>query len=167
MKFPEIIIFLLNKIFDIWLSNGEIMFTQERINMVAPCGMDCGICEMHTCEENSPLYNRLIERGIPKESIPCKGCRSILGMCPVIREKCQTFQCISGRKIEFCYECDEFPCRKLHPAADRAEMLPHNLKVFNLCTIKNSGLEEFIDRSTEMKNRYFKGKIQVGNGPQM
>lgn len=75
--------------------------------------------------------------------------------------------CYSGRKINFCYECDEFPCRKLHPAADRAEILPHNLKVFNLCTIKNSGIEEFLDRSTEIKLRYFKGKIQVGNGPQM
>jgi hypothetical protein len=146
---------------------GKIMLTQERLDMVAPCGMDCGICEMHTCEENSPLYDRLIERGIPKESIPCKGCRTIKGMCPVIKEKCKTFMCYSGRNINFCYECDEFPCRKLHPAADRAEILPHNLKIFNLCTIKNSGIEEFLDRSTEIKLRYFKGKIQVGDGPQM
>jgi|GEM_PF-2872710 len=29
------------------------------------------------------------------------------------------------------------------------------------------GIEEFLDRSTELKLRYFKGKIQVGNGPQM
>ncbi len=143
------------------------MFTQERINMVAPCGMDCAICELHTCNENTPLYNKLIDRGIPKESVPCKGCRAISGMCPVIKDQCKTYLCFSGRNISFCFECDEFPCRKLHPAADRAEVLPHNLKVFNLCTIKSEGIEEFIDRSTELRNRYFKGKIQVGNGPQM
>ena len=27
------------------------------------------------------------------------------------------------------------------------------------------GIEEFLDRSTELKLRYFKGKIQIGNGP--
>jgi hypothetical protein len=29
------------------------------------------------------------------------------------------------------------------------------------------GIEEFLDRSTELKLRYFKGKIQVGDGPHM
>jgi len=143
------------------------MITEDRLAMVAPCGIDCGICEMHSCEENSPLYNRLIERGIPKESLPCKGCRSIDGMCPVIKAKCETFICWAGRDISFCFECDEFPCIRLHPAADRAEILPHNMKVYNLCTIKKSGIEDFLSQSADIKLRYFKGKIHVGNGPGM
>lgn len=141
------------------------MFTQERTNLVAPCGMDCGICELHTCTVDSQLYKNLIDRGIPKDRIPCKGCRLIEGKCPVIGEKCKTFTCLSERNISFCYECGEFPCQKLHPAADRADILPHNQKMFNLCTIKNHGVEEFINRSSDLKIRYFKGKIHVGDGP--
>lgn len=143
------------------------MEIEGRLKMVAPCGIDCGICELHTCEKDSDLYKVLISRGISEEKIPCRGCRNIDGKCPVINDKCTTYTCITSKDIQFCFDCDEFPCRKLHPAADRAEKLPHNMKVYNLCTIKNIGLEKFIDSSAEIKHRYFKGKINVGNGPQL
>ena len=139
----------------------------ERINLVAPCGIDCGICEMHTCVEGSELYAKFIARGIPKEKIPCKGCRSIEGLCPVIQDKCDTFTCVTAKGVDFCYECNEFPCLKLHPSADRADILPHNQKVFNRCTIQNKGLDNFVLISNELKLRYYTGKMSVGKGPQM
>ena len=143
------------------------MKSEERNNLVAPCGIDCGICEMHTCVEGSDFYNRLIARGIPKEKIPCKGCRIIEGFCPVIVGKCDTYTCVLDKKVNFCYECDEFPCLKLHPSADRADLLPHNQKVYNLCTIQNKGLDHFVQISNELKIRYYTGKMSVGKGPQV
>jgi len=64
-------------------------------------------------------------------------------------------------------ECGDFPCSRLNPASDRAEILPHNLKAFNLCYIQKHGLEEFAQHAAEFKNKYYKGKMAVGKGPQM
>jgi hypothetical protein len=143
------------------------MFTKERLYMAAPCGIDCGICELYVCKDDINLYNKLIERGMPKDKLPCAGCRSIEGKCPVIGDICETYTCVIEHKVEFCYECNEFPCVKLHPAVNRAEILPHNMKVYNLCTIKQSGLEKFIEKSAEIKKRYYIGKMEIGKGPQI
>jgi hypothetical protein len=143
------------------------MNLNERLDMVAPCGIDCGICELNLCDENSELHSGLISRGIPKEKIPCKGCRAINGDCPVIPRICDTYTCITEKGLDFCFDCDDFPCIKLHPSSDRADVLPHNLKVFNLCKIQNTNLQEFVEVSGEIKQRYYKGKMFVGKGPQM
>jgi Protein of unknown function (DUF3795) len=143
------------------------MATKERLHLVAPCGIDCGTCELHICGYNHELFNKLAERGIPKENLPCDGCRSAEGNCPVIGEVCETYKCASGKKVNFCYECDDFPCEKLHPAANRADVLPHNMKVFNLCTIKRVGLDAFVEESAQIKRRYYSGKMAIGKGPQL
>jgi hypothetical protein len=143
------------------------MTTKERLDLVAPCGIDCGICELHICKNDAQLLNAMIAKGIPKEKLPCKGCRSIEGECPVIGGVCETYTCVKEKKVAFCFECAEFPCTKLHPSADRADMLPHNMKVFNLCTIKQKGLDGFVRNSPEIKKRYYKGKMSIGKGPQL
>ena len=142
------------------------MTGQERNELVAPCGIDCGICELYTCRESEQLFAYLLTKGIPKDRLPCNGCRNIEGNCPVIGNTCATYTCSSERKVDFCFRCNAFPCEKLHPAADRAEVLPHNLKVFNLCSIKNIGVEGFIEKSSAIKNKYYKGKMKIGEGPQ-
>jgi hypothetical protein len=143
------------------------MELQERLNMVAPCGIDCGICELYTCKDDAGLFNKLIEKGFTKDMIPCNGCRSIQGKCPMISGTCSTYTCVTDKKISFCYECEDFPCVNLHPSSDRAQILPHNMKVYNLCTIKRSGLDNFVKISPEIKRRYYQGKMAIGSGPQL
>ena len=142
------------------------MTGQERIKLVAPCGIDCGTCELYTCRDNEQLFAYLLTKGVPKDRLPCNGCRNIGGNCPVIGNTCATYTCSSEKKVDFCFRCETFPCEKLLPAADRAEVLPHNLKVFNLCSIKNIGVEGFIQKSSEIKHKYYKGKMKIGEGPQ-
>ena len=142
------------------------MLTKERLDLVAPCGIDCGICELYVCKDNAQLQNILVEKGILREKLPCPGCLAIKGVCPVIGSACATYRCASAQNVEYCFACKDFPCSKLHPAAHRAEILPHNLKVFNLCTIKRIGLEAFIEKSIEIKKRYYMGKMEIGQGPQ-
>ena len=144
-----------------------MMEKKDRSKLVAPCGLDCGVCELNMCKDNITLLNQLIKIGIPKENLPCQGCRAIQGNCPVLEEKCDTYKCISEKKIDFCYECNEFPCVSIQPAADRADTLPHNMKIYNLCIIKNLGLDSFINNSPEIKKRYFAGKMIIGKGPQI
>jgi hypothetical protein len=54
---------------------------------------------------------------------------------------------------------------KLAPAADRADVLPHNTKLYNLCLIQKLGVEELIERALEIKQSYYRGKMEIGEGP--
>lgn len=137
----------------------------DRTKLVAPCGLDCGICEVYLCRDNRQLADYLVSTGIPKEVLPCDGCKAIEGKCPVIRGTCATYECAREKKVAYCSECSDFPCGFLSPASDRATVLPHNCKVFNLCTIKRDGVEEFTKKSMQIKNLYYKGKMQIGKGP--
>jgi hypothetical protein len=139
----------------------------DRLSLVAPCGIDCGICQLRLLKENDELYRSLMARGIPKEGLPCPGCRAVAGHCPVKPSVCDTWKCVSENELEFCSACTEFPCNRLQPAADRADVLPHNLKVFNLCLINQIGLGAFTERSAEINRKYYSGKIELGNGPQL
>ena len=143
------------------------MSTSERIQLVAPCGIDCGECELYLCKDNQQLFAYLVSKGIPQDTLPCSGCRNIQGNCPVVGSQCASYACASGNDVEFCFQCSSFPCSKLHPSADRADILPHNLKVFNLCTIQRDGVEGFLERSADIKRTYYTGKMEIGKGPQL
>jgi len=141
------------------------MTTNERLRLVAPCGIDCGNCALNMSRHDPAIMDRLLARGIPKEKLPCDGCRNVKGDCPVIAEKCETYRCVQEKGVEFCFECSSFPCSKLCPSSDRADVLPHNLKIFNLCTIRQSGVEGFTRVSGDLERLYFKGKMEIGKGP--
>lgn len=143
------------------------MAVPERLGLVAPCGIDCGICELNMCKNDPGLMERLLARGIPREKLPCAGCRSVEGACPVIHARCETYACVTAKKVEYCFPCEDFPCGKLNPAADRANVLPHNVKVFNLCTIKRLGAEGFVKVSPLIQRTYFQGKMEIGKGPRL
>ena len=137
----------------------------ERHQLVAPCGIDCGICELYMACHDEKLMNYLISKGIPKAVLPCEGCKPNGGHCPIHPGECATYTCAQEKEVEHCVDCTDFPCPMLHPAADRAEVLPHNLKVFNLCTIKRDGINEFVKDSAIIKKTYYKGEMVIGQGP--
>ena len=137
----------------------------DRLKLVAPCGLDCGICELYMCRDDQQLTDFLISKGIPQHILPCDGCNNIDGKCPILTEKCATFECAKEKEISFCSECPEFPCSNLAPAVDRADVLPHNMKLYNLCIIKKDGAEKFIKKSLAIKQAYYTGKLVIGKGP--
>jgi hypothetical protein len=141
------------------------MTSNDRLQLVAPCGIDCGLCSLNQCKDDPEVLERLVARGIPREKLPCAGCRNIQGNCPVIGPTCETYTCVRRHEVHSCSECADFPCSKLCPSSDRADVLPHNMKVFNLCTIRRIGVEEFVKVSGDLERLYFKGKMQIGKGP--
>lgn len=133
--------------------------------MTGFCGIYCGECECHKAKDDPKLMEYMKSKGIP--DLPCPGCREVEGKCPVIGEVCVTYQCAVDKKVDFCYECGDFPCAKLNPCSDRANVLPHNLKTFNLCYIQKHGLEQFTEHAAEIKDKYYKGIMKIGKGPQI
>ncbi|HUW66367.1 MAG TPA: DUF3795 domain-containing protein [Spirochaetia bacterium] len=140
--------------------------TSDKI-LAAPCGIFCGECKVYKAKDNPQLQQALIARGMKKESVPCPGCRSVRGVCPAIDTICDTYTCAEKKGVEFCYQCTDFPCSRLSPAVDKADILPHNLKIYNLCFISAKGLNKWLEEAENIQNRYFQGKMVIGKGPEM
>ncbi len=143
------------------------MKTTEGFDLAAPCGICCGECRVYKAKDDPALRETLIARGIPADKVPCPGCRIGKGDCPVLTAPCETYACVTARGHDFCFECAAFPCARFNPAADRADILPHNIKVFNLCYIERQGLARWLAEAPAIQRRYFQGRMAVGKGPQL
>jgi len=134
---------------------------KELKELTAPCGLYCGACSPYMAQTDSAIRERMAERlGIPLEKAQCLGCRAEKGNIGFIMEDqvCETYTCITEKGLDFCYQCDGFPCLKLAPCADRATQLPHNTKVYCLMLIKNKGLRATAEDHHNIRQRYFRGK---------
>jgi len=138
----------------------------DKIALTAPCGLDCFNCELYEENVTTKLVDLIHDKlNIPKQDIPCKGCRQQDGKhYHLPAEGCATLDCVKARGVALCCECEAFPCPYLAPTADGAERYPHNMKMYNLCRINQVGLERWVEEAGEIRHRYFKGKFAVGRG---
>ena len=132
--------------------------------LTAPCGIDCFNCEVYEKNLTPEFQNRLAPVfGLKPEEITCKGCRAS-GGCRLHWGNCDTLDCVKAKSVDFCNECNEFPCGKLMPVREGADKYPHNLKLYNLCRIKSLGLEKWKDEALLNRKKYFIGKFKPGTG---
>lgn len=145
-------------------SKGEAMTDKKALT--SPCGLDCFNCEIQEDNLTSDFAELIHEKwGIPKDAIPCKGCRQQDGKhYHLPSEGCATLDCVKAKGVELCCDCKDFPCAFLAPTADNAARYPHNMKVYNLCRIKSVGLERWIEEADQIRMNYFTGKFTVGKG---
>ncbi|MGE5352441.1 MAG: DUF3795 domain-containing protein [Acidobacteriota bacterium] len=104
--------------------------------LIAPCGINCGICRGHLRVKNK-----------------CQGCRASDTSKPKTRVTCQikTCQVFSSGKANYCFECESFPCGSLKQL-DKRYRTKYGMSVIeNLLTIKTSGLNKFLQ---EEKTRW-------------
>jgi hypothetical protein len=135
-------------------------------NLTAPCGKDCFNCPLYIGEVNRENREAFLKRNnIPADKFMCQGCRPNNGFCPGLEilgidGHCKMYKCVKEKNVEFCFECGEFPCAKLQPLADRAERVPHALKIFNLCMIQKMGVEKWAtEHSKQIFNDYYTRKL--------
>jgi hypothetical protein len=134
--------------------------------MTSPCGRDCFNCPVHLAKSDENLKNHFSKTyNMEIEKTGCNGCRSIEGKCYFLQNlgysaECRIYKCSAEKKVEFCYECQDFPCGLLQPLADKADKFPHNLKVYNLCLIKKMGVENWGEnKAKEVFDNYYKLKL--------
>lgn len=98
------------------------------IQLIAPCGMNCGICLANLRDKNI-----------------CYGCwnedENKLNYCT----KCVIRNCELLQKTDskFCYECSKFPCTRLKQLDKRYRLKYKMSMIENLLYIKELGLENF------------------------
>lgn len=98
--------------------------------LIAPCGMNCGICLGHLREKNV-----------------CPGCRDMDEKKPGYCRKCIIKNCqfLIEKKLRFCSDdCEKFPCLRLKNLDKRYRTKYGMSMLENLESIKNKGVEKFI-----------------------
>jgi len=130
-------------------------FSDEK-NLIAPCGNFCGSCALYRCAAmgDTEGQRRLAEhfsKGFPQyhsepEGMVCIPCGENFDRC--WSPDCEVYICcVKEERLDFCYECDDFPCEKLRPY--RGCPPAHNLKVYNLLRIKKIGWREWLEKQKE------------------
>ena len=100
--------------------------------LIAPCGMNCGICLAYLRNKNK-----------------CTGCRGNNADKPITRINCGIKNCpLLPDKSKFCFECESFPCDKLNHLDKRYRTKYNMSMIENLNYIKDRGIENFISKES-------------------
>jgi hypothetical protein len=125
--------------------------------MTSPCGLPCFHCPAHLALTEPEIRKRMSEAlNIPEEKATCEGCRPQEGRIELLtpHAQCKIYECVTERKIDFCNECDNFPCDRFQPYADKANY-PHNSKMYQLCMMKKLGFEKWAaEEATKIWDTY-------------
>jgi len=142
------------------------MVNRENLELVTPCGYCCLTCpayEKSLCTDEVAIQKEATRANLTIDQFlrSCGGCRRKQGR-PHHNNLCQTYNCcVNIKGLDFCYQCDDFPCLKLAPVSDRAEVRRHNTKIYNLLMLKKLGLEEYIRKSGEISIQWVRGKTHI------
>ncbi|VVB50876.1 Uncharacterised protein [uncultured archaeon] len=101
----------------------------NKISLIAPCGMNCGICIAYLREKNK-----------------CPGCRGTDINKPVTRVKCKIKTCNELKKnnLKFCFSCEKFSCANLKHLDKRYQTRYNMSMIENLENIKRLGIRKFV-----------------------
>jgi hypothetical protein len=95
---------------------------------ISVCGLNCARC-------------KLLAKG------ECAGCRGPLA--DHWSPGCKFLPCARARGHRYCFQCDDFPCEKLHAfASDGYEH--HRLTIENLKEMKAMGLESWLAKQPKV-----------------
>lgn len=108
-------------------------FTPE---LIAPCGMNCGICV---------AFFGYTLRG-EKRKRPCSTCRVRRSRCAFIKKQCSK---LATKQIEYCFECTDFPCAKLGTLDRRYREKFEMSMIENLSYMQANGIAQFLKREQE------------------
>ncbi|NLT18570.1 MAG: hypothetical protein BWX72_01120 [Firmicutes bacterium ADurb.Bin080] len=104
--------------------------------LIAPCGMNCGLCYAYQFREKD-----LNKQGFHRAY--CPGCIPRGKNCVYMGKQCKP---LSEGLIRFCYECGDFPCKKLKALDKRYHTKYRMSMIENLLFIREKGVEEFLEQ---------------------
>ncbi len=103
-------------------------------SLIAPCGMNCGICLGYLREKNR-----------------CSGCNSSDPNMPNYCGKCIIRNCdtIAASETKLCYACGKYPCERLRRLDKRYRTKYGMSMLENLAMIKDLGMDRFLEKEKE------------------
>jgi hypothetical protein len=103
--------------------------SSTKISLVAPCGMNCGICMAYLREKNT-----------------CPGCRLFDSDKPVTIAECRIRRCqeLVENELRYCYGCKKYPCDRIKHIDKRYRTKYGMSMIENLDNIKKYGIRVFV-----------------------
>ena len=110
--------------------------------LAAVCGLFCEACTLFIATKEDParLKDLAARFQLSEEAVQCHGCRSAKRgpYC----EHCKMVTCATGRGIDFCSECGEYPCDELKQFQSER---PHRIELWaDLERIKSVGYGQWL-----------------------
>jgi len=106
----------------------ETNSTRIPASMMAPCGMNCGICVAHLRKDNR-----------------CAGCLAEGGQKQKHCLVCSIKTCDKrSEDATFCFDCVKYPCSRLKQLDTRYRTKYHMSMLENLDHIRELGLDQFM-----------------------
>ncbi|RPI62621.1 MAG: DUF3795 domain-containing protein [Ignavibacteriales bacterium] len=102
--------------------------------LIAPCGMYCGICDKYLAYSHQ----------IPKKRgkvCHCKGCQTMNKNCSFFKQKCENGKI---NEIDYCFDCDLFPCKIHEQYSKKYEKRNGYNFLDSLNLIKKNGADWFV-----------------------
>ena len=102
--------------------------------LIAVCGINCSLCYAYQRKKNT-----------------CPGCRHLQGDMPISISNCKIRNCdlIKNEKVQYCYECQEYPCKPLKQLDKRYRTKYDMSEIENLEYIKKYGIRKFLKKEEE------------------
>ena len=112
----------------------------------AVCGLNCYACTLYIATREDPerLKTLAARFQMSEDEIKCYGCRSEKRgpYCG----KCKMAACAADRNIDFCSECNDYPCDALKQFQSER---PHRIELWDdLERIKTIGYAQWLEEST-------------------
>ena len=93
--------------------------------LFSACGLNCGLCP------------RFYTAGSSK----CPGCAGEGFL--TVHPQCGVLSCCKRKGLEYCFECDEFPCKKYDGADSADSFITHKNQFTDIAKAKQTGLETY------------------------
>lgn len=100
--------------------------------MFAPCGMNCLVCYKHCSHKK-----------------PCEGCLQSDDGKPEHCRKCKIKECVKGEALKYCFECLEYPCKRLEYLEKSYRTRYGASLQVNSHFVKEKGLAEFMEQQKQ------------------
>ena len=104
---------------------GRLEYMQRKYPQFSSCGLNCGLC---------PRYHT---SGTSK----CPGCSGTGFLTK--HPKCGVLSCSMRKEIEYCYQCDEFPCKKYDGAEQSDSFITHHNRLKDVDKAKSIGIDAY------------------------
>lgn len=118
--------------------------SRKKVLLLGICGVYCGACTTFRAynDNDEALVEWEVKMGMPHDEIFCKGCLSNL-----VNEWCSNCdfrKCVKKKSVTYCFECEDFPCKKL---VNFSKTRPHRtLGLRNLKQLKEVRVEEWLGK---------------------
>ncbi len=112
------------------------------------CGLYCAACPILAATVKGEVEAKAAAWDLPAEDIVCHGCKTKVNAG--ISADCVMRLCARDRGLDFCVECDDYPCGTVQTF--QHDRLPHHtLTAPNLEAISDHGVDEWL---AEQKKRW-------------